>query len=61
MNLAEPLLLADGAPPQTLALALGAAWSAGRAVGLAHPADRQALAAAIGSGAALAPWGAAVV
>ena len=61
MNLAEPLLLADGAPPQTLALALEEAWSAGRAVGLAHPADRHALAAAIGSGAALAPWGAAVV
>lgn len=61
MSLAEPLLLADGASPQTLALALEEAWSAGRAVGLAHPADREALAAAFGSGAALAPWGAAVV
>jgi len=57
----EPLLLADGAPPQALAVALEKAWSAGRAVGLAHPADREVLAAAIGSGAALAPWGAAVV
>jgi len=61
MSFPEPLLLADGAPPQTLALALEEAWSAGRAVGLAHPADGDALAAAIGSGAALAPWGAAVV
>ena len=61
MSLAEPLLLAEGTPPQALALALEAAWSAGRAVGLAHPADRDALAAAIGSGAALAPWDAAVV
>ena len=61
MSLAEPLLLADGTPPQALALALEAAWSAGRAVGLAHPANRDALAAAIGSGAALAPWDAAVV
>ena len=61
MSFAEPLLLAEGAPPQTLAFALEEAWSAGRAVGLAHPADRQALAAAIGSGVALAPWGAAVV
>jgi O-succinylbenzoic acid--CoA ligase len=61
VSLAEPLLLADGAPPQTLALALEAAWSAGRAVGLAHPTDRDALAAAIGSGDALAPWDAAVV
>jgi O-succinylbenzoic acid--CoA ligase len=61
VSLAEPLLLAEGTPPQTLALALEAAWGAGRAVGLAHPADRDALAAAIGSGAALAPWDAAVV
>jgi len=61
VSLAEPLLLADGTPPQALALALEAAWSAGRSVGLAHPADRDALAAAIGSGAALAPWDAAVV
>lgn len=61
MSIAEPLLLAEGTPPQALALALEAAWSAGRAVGLAHPADRDALAAAIGSGAALAPWDAAVV
>ena len=61
MSLAEPLLLADGAPPQMLALALEVSWSAGRAVGLAHPADRDALAAAIGSGAALAAWDAAVV
>jgi O-succinylbenzoic acid--CoA ligase len=57
----EPLLLADGAPPQALAVAMEEAWSAGRAVGLAHPADREVLAAAIGLGAALAPWGAAVV
>ena len=61
VSLAELLLLAEGTPPQALALALEAAWSAGRAVGLAHPADRDALAAAIGSGAALAPWDAAVV
>lgn len=61
MSPPEPLLLADGAPPQALTVALEAAWSAGRAVGLAHPADRDALAAAIGSGAALAPWGAAAV
>ncbi len=61
VSLVEPLLLAEGTPPQALALALEAAWSAGRAVGLAHPADRDALAAAIGSGAALAPWDAAVV
>ena len=61
MSLAEPLLLADGAPPEALAVALEAAWSAGRAVGLAHPADRDALAAAIGSGAVLATWDAAVV
>jgi O-succinylbenzoic acid--CoA ligase len=61
MSFPEPLLLADGAPPQAVALALEEAWSAGRAVGLAHPADGDALAAAIGSGAALAPWGAAVV
>ena len=61
MSPPEPLLLAYGAPPQAVALALEAAWSAGRAVGLAHPADREALMAAIGSGAALAPWDAAVV
>jgi len=61
VTLAEPLLLADGASPQTVALALKEAWGAGRAVGLAHPADRQALVAAVGSGAALDPWSAAVV
>lgn len=61
MSLGEPLLLADGAPPQSVAVALEEAWSAGRAVGLAHPADREALAAAIGSGVSLAPWPASVV
>jgi len=61
VSLGEPLLLADGAPPQSVAVALEEAWSAGRAVGLAHPADREALAAAIGSGVSLAPWGASVV
>jgi O-succinylbenzoic acid--CoA ligase len=61
VSLAEPLLLADGAPPQAVAVALEEAWSGGRAVGLAHPADRQALAAAFGSGVALAPWSASVV
>jgi O-succinylbenzoic acid--CoA ligase len=61
MSLSEPLLLADGALPPTLAVALEEAWTTGRAVGLAHPADRDALAAAIGSGAALAPWDAAIV
>ena len=61
MTTAKPLLLADGASAQTLMEALEEAWRSGRSVGLADPADRQALTAAIGSGAALAPWTPAVV
>jgi len=61
MSPADPLLLCDGAPAETLAATLIQAWAAGRAVGLAHPAEGSALAAAIGAGDALAPWQAAVV
>lgn len=61
MSGAAPLLLADGTSPARLVAALEEAWSAGRAVALARPADRQALTAAIGSGATLARWEAAVV
>jgi O-succinylbenzoic acid--CoA ligase len=57
----DPLLLCDGAPAEALAATLIQAWAAGRAVGLAHPAEGSALAAAIGAGDALAPWQAAVV
>ena len=61
MNPVDPLLLCDGAPAEALAATLIQAWAAGRAVGLAHPAEGSALAAAIGAGDALAPWQAAVV
>jgi len=61
MSPADPLLLCDGAPAEALAATLIQAWAAGRAVGLAHPAEGSALAAAIGAGDALAPWQAAVV
>jgi O-succinylbenzoic acid--CoA ligase len=61
MRGAEPLVLSDGAPAEAQAAALMQAWAAGRAVGLAHPAEGAALAAAIGAGDALAPWQAAVV
>lgn len=56
-----PLLLAEGGDAEHQAALLQQAWAAGRAVGLAHPAEAAALAAAIGSGAALKPWGAAAV
>ena len=61
MTRADPLLLGVGAPAQALADSLTQAWAAGRAVGLAHPAEVADLAEAIGAGDALAPWQAAVV
>ncbi|MFN7872159.1 MAG: o-succinylbenzoate--CoA ligase, partial [Cyanobacteriota bacterium] len=61
MRGADPLLLSAGAPAEALAASLMQAWAAGRAVGLAHPAEGSALAKAIGAGDALAPWQAAVV
>ncbi|MEI6616700.1 MAG: AMP-binding protein [Cyanobium sp. ELA507] len=61
MSLPVPLLLADGTDPAALALPLEQAWADGRPVALAHPADGAELAAAIGTGAALREWGAAVV
>jgi O-succinylbenzoic acid--CoA ligase len=61
MTRADPLLLSVGAPAEALADSLIQAWAAGRAVGLAHPAEGSALAKAIGAGDALAPWQAAVV
>ena len=61
MMRADPLLLSDDAPAEALAAALTQAWAAGRAVGLAHPAEAAALAAAIGAGEALSSWQAAVV
>jgi O-succinylbenzoic acid--CoA ligase len=61
MREADPLVLSEGAPAEALAASLMQAWAAGRAVGLAHPAEGSALAKAIGAGDALAPWQAAVV
>ena len=61
MTRADPLLLSVGAPAEALADSLIQAWAAGRAVGLAHPAEGSALTEAIGAGDALAPWQAAVV
>ena len=49
MMRADPLLLSDDAPAEALVAALTQAWAAGRAVGLAHPAEAAALAAAIGA------------
>jgi O-succinylbenzoic acid--CoA ligase len=61
MTRVDPLLLGVGAPSQALADSLTRAWAAGRAVGLANPAEVADLAVAIGTGDALAPWQAAVV
>jgi O-succinylbenzoic acid--CoA ligase len=61
MSETSPLLLAEGGEAEHRAALLQQAWAAGRAVGLAYPAEAAALAAAIGSGAALEPWGASVV
>jgi len=61
MTRVDPLLLGVGAPSQALADSLTRAWAAGRAVGLANPAEVADLAEAIGAGDALVPWQAAVV
>jgi O-succinylbenzoic acid--CoA ligase len=70
MSASLPLLLTEGADPADLVARLEAAWVAGRVVGLAHPTEEAALAAALGLAESPAanlvpwdpkPWGPAVV
>lgn len=61
MNRPAPLLLTTGGPAEPLAVTLEAAWAAGGCVGLADPAERHALEAALGREPRLGETGAAVL